>query len=270
MADLDGYLAAKFGNRLSRPAQVTVWVGHPKSLRVALQWAIKRLGVEKTNIHRVEPDGETIKIGQVRPLYHQAHLSRADSDERRAIIIEQAYRLSLPAQNALLKLLEEPPEGVYFLLGVEDLSDITPTITSRAEVINLTPVSNTEFNSLFKNEFTIEQMSRRFHLSGGDPLLAQSIDELSAIMDQAKQFLTQPLGEAVSSLQKQNPKRHEVQTWIEQLALLCRAGLNKAGSPTEVRAWLNRAQAVLLAQQRLSANVNHKLAMNWLLLGLRQ
>jgi hypothetical protein len=55
----------------------------------------------------------------------------------RIVWIEEANLLTIPAQNALLKMLEEPPEGTTFYLTCASSSSLLPTIRSRAKLINL-------------------------------------------------------------------------------------------------------------------------------------
>lgn len=57
---------------------------------------------------------------------------------RRIVFIPQIELASLPAQNALLKLLEEPPAHIQFLLSTTQLSSVLETIQSRSEIIPVT------------------------------------------------------------------------------------------------------------------------------------
>ena len=55
----------------------------------------------------------------------------------RIVWIEEANLLTIPAQNALLKMLEEPPEMTSFYLSCQSPSMLLPTIRSRTKVITL-------------------------------------------------------------------------------------------------------------------------------------
>jgi len=70
-----------------------------------------------------------ITVGQVRVLAGWAHLTASGS--RKIAIIENADRMLDSARNALLKLLEEPPEAVHLLLLATRRGAILPTILSR-------------------------------------------------------------------------------------------------------------------------------------------
>jgi DNA polymerase III delta prime subunit len=73
--------------------------------------------------------GEGITIGQVRRLAAWSHLSATDS--RKVAILENADRMQEGARNALLKMLEEPPEAVSLILLTTRRAAIMPTILSR-------------------------------------------------------------------------------------------------------------------------------------------
>jgi DNA polymerase-3 subunit delta' len=55
-------------------------------------------------------------------------------------------------QNKLLKILEEPPEGVYFLLGASSLSPVLTTIRSRVKLLEIMPFSDEQILSALKRK----------------------------------------------------------------------------------------------------------------------
>jgi hypothetical protein len=87
------------------------------------------------------PQGkETIGIDQVRAVIRQGQFSPTQG-KRKVCIITDAAALTPAAANSLLKVLEEPPRGLTFLLLVEQVGDLLPTIRSRSRVIRLPPLS---------------------------------------------------------------------------------------------------------------------------------
>lgn len=72
---------------------------------------------------------ENISIDQVRNISSWAHMS--SSLGRKVVIIENSHKMLESARNSLLKILEEPPEGVYFVLTTERKSSLIATILSR-------------------------------------------------------------------------------------------------------------------------------------------
>ena len=97
-------------------------------------------------------DGKrTIGIDAVRALRADAYIKPNDFDFK-AYIIRNADKMTVQAQNALLKLLEEPPRNVYFFLLCENGSSLLPTVRSRAPVIRMQILSYDEiYNYLIKN-----------------------------------------------------------------------------------------------------------------------
>src|SRR5690606_7707449 len=71
-----------------------------------------------------------ITVDEVRKLGSFLHLSAPDGG-RRAVIVDPADEMNPQAANALLKMLEEPPPGVTFLLVSHAPSRLLPTIRSR-------------------------------------------------------------------------------------------------------------------------------------------
>lgn len=91
------------------------------------------------NIHVLNvQEGKTqISIEQVRTLLDDIKLVPFGSDKFRAVIVDGAQHLNNVSENAMLKLLEEPPEYVRIFLIADSLSSVLPTIRSRCMTIHL-------------------------------------------------------------------------------------------------------------------------------------
>lgn len=87
------------------------------------------------DVLQIQPDksGGQIKIEQIRTMLGTVFLSPKLSTQR-VIIISPAEQLNLAAANALLKVLEEPPLGVYFILTADNPGLLLPTILSRCQI----------------------------------------------------------------------------------------------------------------------------------------
>lgn len=66
------------------------------------------------------------------------------SAEGRAVLLYHVERMNEESANALLKVMEEPPEGVLFLLTADSLASVLPTIRSRCVSFAVAPVSPAE------------------------------------------------------------------------------------------------------------------------------
>lgn len=89
-----------------------------------------------------------ITVGQVRNIKEWCSTSSIEN-KRKTVIIE-GLENSLPASsNALLKILEEPPENTTFILISENISSIPMTILSRARVFNFKALDKDAVNHIF-------------------------------------------------------------------------------------------------------------------------
>lgn len=77
---------------------------------------------------------DKVKVDEVRGVRELAYLAPNDG-ERRVIVLESAENFNASSLNALLKILEEPPAGVIFLLTASAAGAVLPTVRSRACVL---------------------------------------------------------------------------------------------------------------------------------------
>ncbi|MBQ6825773.1 MAG: DNA polymerase III subunit delta' [Clostridia bacterium] len=80
-----------------------------------------------------------IAVDQIRELIEQAVI-KPNTAKGKVFIIDPADNMNPQAQNALLKILEEPPENTYFILIAENKSALLETVISRSVVLSLTSV----------------------------------------------------------------------------------------------------------------------------------
>ncbi len=85
-----------------------------------------------------EPDKRELTVAQVRALRQEAWI-RPNEAMRRVFLLPEADCLNLSAQNALLKVLEEPPAHAAFLLLGESPAPFLPTVRSRCQVLWAAP-----------------------------------------------------------------------------------------------------------------------------------
>ncbi|HEY3300432.1 MAG TPA: DNA polymerase III subunit delta' [Methylophilaceae bacterium] len=91
----------------------------------------------------------------------------------RVVVIHPAEALNTISANALLKILEEPPQGVVFILVSHQPQRLLATILSRCHQIDM-PVPDTEQAEAWLAKQGIDNVAERLAYAGGSPLLAQS------------------------------------------------------------------------------------------------
>jgi DNA polymerase-3 subunit delta' len=101
---------------------------------------LKFMSGQHPDIIRIKPDGSAIKISQIRILRKQLMYKPIEAKNRFVIMI-QAHLMTTESSNALLKILEEPPNRTRFILIVENQKDILQTISSRCQQVRFRPLS---------------------------------------------------------------------------------------------------------------------------------
>ena len=92
-------------------------------------------------------DAKAISVHTVRAMIERMQMSSM-SGKWRVILIDSVDELTVAAENAILKLLEEPPQQTLFLLVTHQLSNVLPTVRSRARVEKMRPLTTDELRSL--------------------------------------------------------------------------------------------------------------------------
>lgn len=98
----------------------------------------------------IYPDGNSIKIAQIRKL--QTDIIVKPHKQYKIYIINQAESMTIEAQNALLKTLEEPPEYAIIILITSNKEALLDTIKSRCEIIKFLPISILDLNDYLVNQ----------------------------------------------------------------------------------------------------------------------
>lgn len=86
----------------------------------------------------ITPDGNSIKIAQIRKL--QSDILVKPYKSYKIYVIDEAQKMTVEAQNALLKTLEEPPKYAIIILITNNKESLLETIKSRCEIIKFTPI----------------------------------------------------------------------------------------------------------------------------------
>lgn len=122
------------------------------------------------------PDGplRQIQIPQIRLLKERAQFGPMQG-EHRVFLVDCIDRANEQAANSLLKVLEEPPPYLIFLLTAENTYDLLPTIRSRSVPVRLSRLDDEEMLS-FVRARGLGDAERRVALAAGSPGTALALD----------------------------------------------------------------------------------------------
>jgi DNA polymerase-3 subunit delta' len=130
------------------------------------------LAESHADLARITPSGAADEIGitPIRELETSLALLPVEGG-RRVALIEHADRMSEPAQNALLKTLEEPPLQTHIILAAAEDSSLLPTIRSRCAVIRLGLPEAAAASELIATRLGLDAATatRLLRMAGGRP-----------------------------------------------------------------------------------------------------
>ena len=125
----------------------------------------KIAGNNHPDIIQVAPLTSVIRITQIRDLLQTLRLQPNEAN-RRVVVISEAQAMNAEAGNALLKMLEEPPDRTLLVLTARQTTDLLPTVVSRCRHIRFFPLR-------------VPDMKRLLAAAGGvEPEMAETVATL--------------------------------------------------------------------------------------------
>ena len=187
-----------------------------------------------------DPSKKTVPVDLIRQARADMYIQPNESDHK-LYLFPRAQDMGMPGQNALLKVLEEPPKYGVFLLLADNPNKLLPTVRSRCTELKLLPLPQ---------EVLLAQLKKEFPAAAREDLLAAA-SRSGGFLGQAKQLLEngqtvspQTLGflkavgekdvlELIQTLVPMEKWKRDVLTqtlneWLEltENALLCRSGMD--------------------------------------------
>lgn len=112
----------------------------------------KKNGSESIDIVKYYPSSNSFGVDEVRNIIDEVNKKPYEGDKK-VLILYKCEKLTVQAQNALLKTIEEPPKGVYLILLSDSLEMILDTIQSRCQVYKLTPLSKEDISKYIEYKY---------------------------------------------------------------------------------------------------------------------
>ncbi|MEG2246959.1 MAG: ATP-binding protein [Paraclostridium sp.] len=105
----------------------------------------------------IEPQGASIKIAQIRSL--QTDVIIKPHGDYKIYVINDAQKMTIESQNALLKTLEEPPLYVIIILITNNKNSLLDTIKSRCDIVKFLPIPLIELKKYLEDKGIDERKS---------------------------------------------------------------------------------------------------------------
>ena len=221
------------------------------------------------------------------------------SSPRKIYIMNEGEKMTVQAQNALLKTLEEPPEYAVILILTTNVEALLPTILSRCVVLNMKPVPDAKVKKYLMEELGVPDYKANICVAfargniGKAKLLASS-EEFEKVKDEAitlvKYINDMEISEIVKAIKKITEYKFDVNDYLDILSVWYRdVLLYKATKDInslifkdelqQIRRVADRStyegietivNALQQAKRRLEANVNFDLTMELLLLTIKE
>jgi DNA polymerase-3 subunit delta' len=111
---------------------------------------------EHADVGLARPYNRAVLVDQMRDLEREANF-RPYEGRARVFLIDEADKLNEASSNALLKTLEEPPQGSFLMLVTARPAALLPTIRSRCQTVRFSPLSTLEIEERLRQEKKIAQ-----------------------------------------------------------------------------------------------------------------
>lgn len=241
----------------------------------------------------------TISVDDIRAQVNNDVGIKPYSSAHKIYIINEAEKMTVQAQNAILKTLEEPPEYAVIMLLTTNVNSLLPTILSRCVVLNMKPVADEAVKKYLMEELHVPDYKAEVCVAfargniGKSRALAAS-EEFENVKAEALSLLKyikdMELNEMIAAIKKINEYKLEVSDYLDICAIWYRDVLlfkatndvNQLVFREEIQAIRSAAQhssyegietiikSLDKAKKRLDANVNFELTMELLMLTIQE
>ncbi len=241
----------------------------------------------------------TIGVEDIRTQINSDVAIKPYSSPRKIYIINEGEKMTVQAQNALLKTLEEPPEYAVILILTTNADLLLPTIRSRCVLLNMKPVRDELVKKYLMEELQIPDYKANICTAfargnvGRAKQLAVS-EEFDQVKEEAVMLLKyikeMELSEIVAAIKKITEHQFDVTDYLDILSIWYRDVLmfkatndanylifreeipyiRKVADKTSYEGIETILEALEKAKSRLNANVNFDLTMELLLLTIQE
>jgi hypothetical protein len=256
---LEGYI--------SNPSGVLLVVDQSNSFPEEIMQYLKKKLISQGNMANqiiVQPVKNTISIEQMRELKKSlANKSDSTSEFSRFVRLDSIEKATNQAQNAILKLIEEPPSNTLVLLHTSSINKVLQTIVSRCKVLHVLPISVNQaykYGEILGSSRT--EINKAFQISAGNAQIFTEIVEnneskTSEKIKQAKVFIGNTVFDRLSQ-QNEYAQKEEFNSLLDGLETISVAALHTSKGKG-INRWKNIVNEVRTCKELVTENVSIKL-----------
>jgi DNA polymerase-3 subunit delta' len=245
------------------------------------------------DIIQIKPSGAIISIAQVRDLCSTIAMKPYEANTRIAIL-HDAQCLNPAAGNALLKILEEPPERTVLVLIANQTQDLLPTIVSRCQQLRFNPISKAYLEKVLIDEHGLEADEARAiaTMAGGSFSRAVAMHgenwmiRRNWVLKEMQMLSSRPIGHLMALAERFSAEKEKIpelleiiKAWLRDLVMVhfypdkimnqdLRQVIQKTSQDTKIDSLLAKIDLVQSTQNRIQANPNVRLLMEVMLMEL--
>jgi len=204
-----------------------------------------------------------ISVDSIRRLYSQ---TKSIQTGKLVIVIDYAERMGHQAQNAFLKLLEEPRTGIHFILATHTPLSLLPTVRSRVQLLDLKPLTRSQTDAFIYKLPLIDDTKRSQLLFMADGLPAELhrlahdetyFNDQIAIVRDARDLLQASTYRKLVIAQKYRDNREGALRLLNDAMAI----LKKSISDHPTSELISQIEGLLMAYQKIKSNGNIRLCL---------
>ncbi len=260
---------------------------------------VKIISGTHPDIIHIRPKGAFIRIDQIRNLLSTLSMKPYEAAYR-VVIISDADAMNPESGNALLKMLEEPPDRTILVLNTRQRSDLLPTVVSRCRHIRFNPISRKRLKQYLvdRKDMAPETAGTLAGFSNGSLSRALDIDKNNwltrrdwlidaAGLDQPGEMTHQPENRLFAFSEKLARKKEGldddlegIKSWLMDLLVFSYAPqkvvnrdrleiIKRVSKTVKKQLLIAQYGAVQKAQKKLRANANPRLTLDVMMLQIK-
>lgn len=197
---------------------------------------------------------------------------------RRVAVLVKADTMTIEAQNALLKLLEEPPADTMLLLTAEHAQGLLPTIRSRVQILQVSAPTKSHTMAYFSSRgYSSQAIERTYVISAGQiglmtAVLAGGDDhKLAQDIVRAKELLQQTSYERLAQVDTLAKSKDVLPGLLAAFKRIAVSALHQAADKQQtkqIESWHERLRAITYSEAAMQRSANPKLLLTDLFIAL--